>query len=143
MDTSERIKNIISALNLNNNSFSKKLGIANTTVEGYVKGRKNSNGEIILSQPNYDVIKKMVEIFNINAYYILGLSDDMFSNQQGGTTVNFNSLSEVSVFVAENIEELKNVPVFKNLLDIEALRLVLKAKEGDNINVSELYKLMK
>jgi transcriptional regulator with XRE-family HTH domain len=141
MDTSERIKNIISALNLNNNTFAKHIGVANTTIDGYIKGRKNSKGEKIISQPNYDVIKKIVEKFDINANYILGLSDEIFVDNKNILIGNLETIEEytnASIEIHKNIDKFKEIPIFKNLIDIEALKLVLSAKEGDNINIEKL-----
>lgn len=144
MNTSERIRNIISAVKCNNSAFAKKIGVSNTTIDGYTRGRKSSNGEITVSQPNYDVIKKIVKEFNINAYYILGLSDEMFIDQEKSfkSSVDKKDLTEISLFINQNLESFKNIPIFRNLIDIEALKLVLKAKEGEDINVKKLYDLM-
>lgn len=80
MNTSDRIEKIIKTLGYNNSSFAKKISVSATTVDGYIKGRRNTNGELIISKPNFDVIKKICLEFNINAGYILGLSDDMYEN---------------------------------------------------------------
>ena len=78
---SDRISEIIKELRLNNTSFARSIGISSTTVDGYTKGRRNNKGELVKSQPNFDVILKMVTVHNINADYILGLSESMFRNE--------------------------------------------------------------
>ena len=80
MNTSDRIEKIIKKLGYNNSRFAKKLGVAATTIDGYIKGRRNSKGELIISKPNFDIIKKISLEFKINPEYILGLSDDMYKN---------------------------------------------------------------
>ncbi len=145
MDTSERIKNIISALNLNNSTFAKHIGVSNTTIDGYTKGRKNSKGENIISQPNYDVIKKIVEKFNVNANYILGLSDEIFTDKENDCFEKLKTIEDytnASLEIHKNIDKFKEIPIFKNLIDIEALKLVLSVKEGDNVNIERLLKLI-
>ena len=77
---SNRINEIIKALNLNNSSFAKSIGVSSTTIDGFTKGRRNSKGELIKSQPSFDVILKLVTIHNVNADYILGLSKEMFKD---------------------------------------------------------------
>ena len=57
---SNRINEIIKALNLNNSIFAKSIGVSSTTIDGFTKGRRNSKGELIKSQPSFDVILKLV-----------------------------------------------------------------------------------
>lgn len=111
MDTSTRIKNLISKLNSNNTKFAKGLGVAVTTIDGYTKGRRNSKNELIISNPNFEVIRKIVDTYNVNPYYILGLSDEMFK-----VNLNFDNSESVIEYLIENDIELSKSPLFKEYL---------------------------
>lgn len=124
----------MSALNINSNKFAISLGISRTTIDGYTVGRKKTNGEIVLSQPNFEVIKKMVEVYNVNANYILGLSDEIFNNDDF-----------VIKYIIKNNERISKNPVFKEYLKLqdvqiriekeeEALKLEKKAIKEDLLN---------
>lgn len=80
MNTSDRIEKIIKKLGYNNSSFAKKINVSATTIDGYIKGRRNASGDLIISKPNFDVIKKICLEFNVNPEFVLGLSDDMFGS---------------------------------------------------------------
>lgn len=111
MDTSLRIKNLIEALESNNTKFAKEIGVAVTTIDGYTKGRRNTKNELIVSNPNFDAIKKIVETYDVNPYYILGLSDDMFK-----VNLDFSNNDAIIKYVIENDEELTKSHIYKQYL---------------------------
>ncbi|WP_109438371.1 helix-turn-helix transcriptional regulator [Aquimarina sp. AU119] len=50
------------------------------------------------------------------------------------------SLKDISMFVIKNIETFKEDIVFKNLIDKEALLILLRAKKGDTIDIDLIGK---
>ena len=108
MSTSNRIEEIIKKLGYNNSSFAKKIGVSSTTIDGYIKGRRNMKGDLIISKPNFDVLQKICTEFNINAEYLLGLSDDMFKD----TTNSLENLSKESIldYIINNKESFRQEP---------------------------------
>ena len=124
MSLPERINTIIEKLGLNRAKFARELEVSSTTIDGYVKGRK-IKGETIFTQPNYDVIKKMIEVFNINPYYVFGLSNDMFCNK-----VDTNEINQVIKFIVENDERVSADPIFKEYLKAKAYEI--KTEEIEN-----------
>ena len=136
MNTSKRIESIIKQLGLNNSSFAKKINVSSTTVDGYTKGRKNAKGDIIISQPSYDAIKSMVVEFNINADYILGVSDEMFKGNKNA----YDTKEELLDYIIINSEEFRNEPKLDAVVAIfanykqqnEMLEMKNKITEIDN-----------
>lgn len=142
MTTSERIKNIIKYLGMNNSSFASAIGVASTTVDGYIKGRRNSKGELIVSQPNYDVIKSIVEKFNVNADYVLGIDKEMFSTEK--YSLDDFSKSEILDYLLENRKEFmvetKKIDLVLEVLSTMDQRMKI---EQTNAVISELKELLK
>ncbi|CAL2095481.1 HTH cro/C1-type domain-containing protein [Tenacibaculum sp. 190524A02b] len=128
MDTSKRIQLIIKQLGLNNSSFAKRIGVSSTTIDGYTKGRRNPKGETIISQPNFDAIKKITETFNINAYFLLGLSEEMF-NKNTNSLDSF-SIEEIITYIFDKKAEFRNSTVYQLLMENELKEKVIeKLKE--------------
>lgn len=108
MSTSDRIEEIIKKLGYNNSRFAKKIGVSSTTIDGYIKGRRNMEGALIVSKPNFDVIQKICSEFNVNADYILGLSDHMFKN----TSNNLEDITKEAIldYIINNKNDFKEEP---------------------------------
>ncbi|SED21296.1 hypothetical protein SAMN04489761_4642 [Tenacibaculum sp. MAR_2009_124] len=107
MDVSNRIQIVIKELSLNNNSFAKKIGVSSTTIDGFTKGRRNSKGVLTISLPNYETIRKMAEVFNVNPNYILGLTDDIFISKTQKCTLESFSVQEIVTHVFNKKEVFK------------------------------------
>lgn len=76
----ERIGHLISILQMNKNSFAKRLNHTNSTIIGnIVSGRKN--------KPSFDVIYKIVTSFDVNANWLITGRGEMFSGENN-TLVN-------------------------------------------------------
>ncbi|CAL2101221.1 HTH cro/C1-type domain-containing protein [Tenacibaculum sp. 190130A14a] len=133
MVTSKRIEKIIEVLGLNNSSFAKKLGVSSTTIDGYTKGRRNSKKDLVISQPNFDVIKKMVETFNINADYVLGVSDDIFITNRD-SLAHF-SIEEIITFIFDNKEKFRENTAYKLLMENEFKEQVLEKLKKDKLDL--------
>ena len=79
MDIHERIKNIISLLDLNNNSFAKQIGVTSTTIDSITNGRLQSNGERKRTKPGFDLLNNIINQCKINTDYLFGTSDTVFT----------------------------------------------------------------
>ena len=79
-----RISQIITYFGMNQNSFSKKIGMDNNvTIGNIVKGRKN--------KPSYDVIEKIILTFDsINSDWLITGKGEMIK----GSNINSNTISE-------------------------------------------------
>lgn len=134
MDVSKRVQLVIQALGLNNNSFAKKIGVSSTTVDGYIKGRKNGKGELIISLPNYDSIRKMATVFGVNPNYILGLTDEMFISGDGsevkGSSLNDFSVQEIITHIFNQKEKFREDLSYQLFMENELKEKVIeKLKE--------------
>jgi transcriptional regulator with XRE-family HTH domain len=147
LETNKRIENILKALGLNNSSFAKGLQVSSTTIDGYIKGRKNARKELIISQPNFDVIKKMVEVYNINADYVLGVSSIMFKEDLGQKNeISDFKNNEILDYVLENRYEFHKskkmdlvIEVFTNIEQRSKIELANKKLE-EVVNLVEKIK---
>ncbi len=77
MDIHEKTKAIILHLEMNNNSFARKMRVSSSTVDSITTGRLQPNGTRKKTKPGYDVLQSMIHTFNINPDYLFGLSQQM------------------------------------------------------------------
>lgn len=71
MTINERLSLLIKALELNNNSFAKKLNVNPAVTFNIIEGRR--------TKPSYDLLEKIIFSFdNINLYWLLKGEGDMF-----------------------------------------------------------------
>lgn len=77
----DKIKTIIQHFNLNNFSFSKRIGVTGTTVDSIVNGRAQADGTRKKTKPGYDVLTAIINEFNINPDYLFGKSDAMLKSE--------------------------------------------------------------
>lgn len=147
MTFSERFEKILIHLDLNKSVFSKEIGLNNnTTVSRIIKGD---------TKPSTNTLKLVIKRFpQIDYDWLLtGQGKMLVDNKNTKTKKNEDttykptffkengnsaSVDEISVHITKNIETFKASSVFKNILEIEALKIILKAKEGDNINLEKL-----
>ena len=74
MTINNRIGLIISSLELNNNSFSLRIGVNSTVIHNIVKGR---------NAPSYDVLQKILSSFdNISADWLITEKGEMINNNK-------------------------------------------------------------
>ncbi|MBE7082043.1 MAG: helix-turn-helix transcriptional regulator [Clostridiales bacterium] len=64
---SEILKEFLEEKNLTQVAFSKKIGVKQSQVSEWLKGK---------AKPGYDILKSMAIAFDISADYFLGLVDD-------------------------------------------------------------------
>jgi hypothetical protein len=73
----QKIKAIINEFNLNNYSFSKRIGVTSTTVDSIINGRPQPDGSRKRTKPGYDVLMSIINEFDINPDYLFGKDDHM------------------------------------------------------------------
>ena len=74
MTINNRIELIINSLELNNNSFSMRIGVNSTVIHNIVKGR---------NAPSYDVLQKILLSFdNISADWLITEKGEMINNNK-------------------------------------------------------------
>lgn len=77
MDISSKVAAIRDHFNLNNFSFSKRIGVTGTTVDSIINGRPQSDGSRKKTKPGYDVLSSIINEFDINPDYLFGKSEIM------------------------------------------------------------------
>ena len=73
----QKIRAIINEFNLNNYSFSKRIGVTSTTVDSIINGRPQPDGTRKRTKPGYDVLMSIINEFNINPDYLFGKDEQM------------------------------------------------------------------
>ncbi|MFL0085255.1 S24 family peptidase [Tenacibaculum maritimum] len=105
MEIAEKIKAIRDRFELNNFSFSKRIGVTGTTVDSIVNGRPQSDGTRKKTKPGYDVLMSIINEFNINPDYLFDKSDVMLKSE----LVEVQTYSGVPQVVAVNTSGNENV----------------------------------
>ena len=97
MTINNRIELIINSLELNNNSFSMRIGVNSTVTHNIVKGR---------NAPSYDVLQKILSSFdNISADWLITEKGEMINNNKRIEYTKSSTDSNVSL--AEPLEKIK------------------------------------
>jgi transcriptional regulator with XRE-family HTH domain len=97
MTINYRIGLLINALELNNNSFSMRIGVNSTVIHNIVKGR---------NAPSYDVLQKILSSFdNISADWLITEKGEMISNNK--RTDYSKSSADSNTSLAEPLEKMK------------------------------------
>ena len=97
MTINYRIGLLINALELNNNSFSTRIGVNPTVIHNIVKGR---------NAPSYDVLQKILSSFdNISADWLITEKGEMISNNK---RIDYSkSSADSNTSLAEPLEKMK------------------------------------
>ena len=85
MEIHARIKHIIDLLDLNNNSFAKRIGVTSTTVDSITNGRLQSDGNRKRTKPGFDLLNNIIAQCKVNSEYLFGNSDIVFVNEKSNT----------------------------------------------------------
>ena len=101
----EKISAIIDHFQLNNFSFSKRVGVTSTTVDSIVNGRLQKDGSRKKTKPGYDVLKAIIETFNINPDYLFGKSTVMLRS----AAENYPTYSGIPKVISVNDNGEENV----------------------------------
>ena len=75
-ETTKRILDLMKQTNTNAHQLEVAVELPNASVQGWVKGKKRSDGSIREISPAADSIAKCARYFNVSADYLLGLTDE-------------------------------------------------------------------
>ncbi len=135
-----RILEILNDNKLGVNQFVEKTNFPKTTFYKLKKGEVDTitnkvGWKIIDAFPDYKFDWLMTGNDDSNLRKVKTKKNDgKLYNSQGELA----SYDQIASFIKHNLDELKNEDIFKNIIDIEALKILLKAKEGDNINIDKI-----
>lgn len=110
MDISERIAAIRDKFNLNNFSFSKKIGVTGTTIDSIINGRPQSDGSRKKTKPGYDVLTAIINEFNVNTDYLFGKSTAMLRSDSG-VNAHYSEMPQVVSVDSKGDENVIFVPI--------------------------------
>ncbi len=106
----EKISAIISHFNLNNFSFSKRIGVTGTTVDSIVNGRPQPDGTRKKTKPGYDVLTAIIDTFDINPDFLFGKSTVMLKSDVTNTQT-YSGMPQVVAVNQTGDENVVYVPV--------------------------------
>jgi len=106
----QKITAIIQYFNLNNFSFSKRIGVTGTTIDSIVNGRPQADGSRKKTKPGYDVLTAIINEFNINPDYLFGISTVMLKNDLASSPT-YSGMPQVIAVNQDNEENVVYVPV--------------------------------
>ncbi len=109
MNIAQKIAAIRDCFNLNNFSFSKRIGVTGTTVDSIVNGRPQPDGTRKRTKPGYDVLTSIIKEFNINPEYLFGMSDIMVK-ERNPINGNYTGTPQVVSTNSEGNENIVFVP---------------------------------
>ncbi len=103
MEIHERIKHIITLLGLNNNSFSRLIGVTSTTIDSITTGRVQPDGSRKKTKPGFDLLNNIIKECNINPEYLFGNSDAVFNTEKKNYALGMPKVITVNENGNENI----------------------------------------
>ncbi|MAQ75639.1 MAG: transcriptional regulator [Aquimarina sp.] len=106
----EKIKAVIDALELNNHSFAKKIGVTSTTIDSIITGRLQSDGSRKRTKPGYDLLESIIKEFNVDPEYLFGKSNSIFKNQNTEIQT-YGGIPQVIAVNQEGEENVVYVPI--------------------------------
>ena len=123
----QRIGEIITALNISKNAFAARLEVAGSVIYNIINER---------NKPSFDLLEKIISLFDVNPDYLLTGNGEMFSSNNGtgmqgnfagsmqGKNENFNTSNYVSKFQSDIIELNKTfiVKYFRELYGRDFLK---------------------
>lgn len=110
MGISEKIAAIRDEFQLNNFSFSKRIGVTGTTVDSIINGRPQSDGTRKRTKPGYDVLLSIIDEFNINPDYLFGKSEVMLKTEVQQLST-YSGVPQVVAVNARGDENVVYVPI--------------------------------
>jgi len=106
----DKIKAIIQHFNMNNFSFSKRIGVTGTTVDSIVNGRPQPDGTRKKTKPGYDVLTSIINEFDINPDYLFGKSAIMLQSEVVQSHV-YSGIPQVVAVNSSGEENVVYVPI--------------------------------
>ncbi|KAB1160358.1 LexA family transcriptional regulator [Tenacibaculum aiptasiae] len=110
MGIAEKITSIRDTFHLNNFSFSKRIGVTGTTIDSIINGRPQKDGTRKRTKPGYDVLKAIIDEFDINPEYLFGKSDLMLKSDSS-TTQTYSGVPQVISVNSSGNENVIYVPI--------------------------------
>lgn len=116
-----RLRELIKEKNITQNELASKIGVTRQAISLYTSGQ---------SKPDISILKKITEYFEVPADYLLGLSDNRYSeNMFLGKEL---GLSDKAIEQIKLIKEFSLEQRFKSkTAPIDILNFILGLKEGD------------
>ncbi len=125
-----RIRELRNSLELTRKELAEKTNVTDKTIQNY------ENKGIYKSTPQ---LTKIARFFKVEVGTLISSKEDnekqVSAYDQNG---NLLQITELAAIVEENFEDLKKVKRIKSLIDIEALKILLKAKKGDKFDIDEI-----
>ena len=106
----QKVTAIIREFNLNNYSFSKRIGVTGTTIDSIVNGRPQPDGTRKKTKPGYDVLMSIINEFNINPDYLFGKDTQMIRSEASRPTV-YSGVPQVVAVNPTGNENVVYVPI--------------------------------
>ncbi len=125
-----RIRELRNSLELTRKELAEKTNVTDKTIQNY------ENKGIYKSTPQ---LTKIARFFKVEVGTLISSKEDnekqVSAYDQNG---NLLQITELAAIVEENFEDLKKIKRIKSLIDIEALKILLKAKKGDKFDIDEI-----
>ncbi len=106
----QKVRAIIGEFNLNNYSFSKRIGVTSTTVDSIINGRPQPDGTRKKTKPGYDVLMSIIDEFNINPDYLFG-KDEQMIRAEVHKTQTYSGMPQVVAVNPTGNENVVYVPI--------------------------------
>ncbi len=107
----QKISAIIKEFNLNNYSFSKRIGVTSTTVDSIINGRPQPDGSRKRTKPGYDVLMSIINEFDINPDYLFGKDDQMVRIEDERKPATYSGMPQVVAVNPSGNENVVYVPI--------------------------------
>ncbi|MFY0630528.1 MAG: S24 family peptidase [Flavobacteriaceae bacterium] len=107
---SDKINAIINEFQLNNYSFSKRIGVTSTTVDSIINGRPQADGSRKRTKPGYDVLMAIINEFEINPDYLFGKDEHMI-REKGTGVQTYSGMPQVVAVNQTGNENVIYVPI--------------------------------
>ncbi len=125
-----RIRELRNSLELTRKELAEKTNVTDKTIQNY------ENKGIFKSTPQ---LTRIARFFKVEVSFLLStkMSEDkqVSAYDKNG---NILGITQLAIIVEENFEDLKKVKRIRSLIDIEALKVLLKAKKGDKFDIDEI-----
>jgi hypothetical protein len=126
MDSWERIEKIMVYFDMNKNSFSKEIGMSNNVTIGRIINEKR--------KPSETTLKRIVNRFkSVNLEWLKTGTGKMLLETKGNDKQTYLekdgvkiSLTNVADFVINNEEEFMKIQGFKNIIELQVAKKLLK-----------------
>lgn len=131
---SSRLKQIRNSKNITQSSLSSGSGVTQRTIQTYEsKGITKKTSKVIKLAKFLEVSPDSLMDIAENELSKLSLENTLFDNNG-----NPQNLVQITSYIKRNLDLLKKEDSFKSLIDIEALKILVQAKEGDIIDITKI-----